>query len=189
MVSRFERFNRFLCVVVCMAINNQLFSASEQPNPLAQLRDIHLPEAVSWWPLAPGWYALLIGLVFTLLVFIIWIWHLYNRGRAKRNALVLLKNYYHQYKRDGNTQRASARVSELLKRVALVYYPRENVASLQGKNWIIFLNAQAKNIDFTHVQDELLVLPYVPSVPERSLNLFFELSTKWIKQRRGPCLN
>ena len=25
---------------------------------LANLRDVRLPEAVSWWPLAPGWWAL-----------------------------------------------------------------------------------------------------------------------------------
>ena len=25
---------------------------------LAQLRDIHLPDPISWWPLAPGWWAL-----------------------------------------------------------------------------------------------------------------------------------
>jgi hypothetical protein len=39
-------------------------------DPLAQLRDIHLPEAVSWWPLAIGWWLVaivcILGLFFTL---------------------------------------------------------------------------------------------------------------------------
>ncbi|MFQ3257088.1 MAG: hypothetical protein ACI9W7_001560, partial [Porticoccaceae bacterium] len=30
-----------------------------QADPLAQLRDIQLPEAISWWPLAPGWWILI----------------------------------------------------------------------------------------------------------------------------------
>jgi len=28
------------------------------PKDLSSLHDIHLPEAIGWWPLAPGWYLL-----------------------------------------------------------------------------------------------------------------------------------
>ena len=34
--------------------------AAINANPLDQLRDIHLPEPISWWPLAPGWWLLII---------------------------------------------------------------------------------------------------------------------------------
>ena len=37
------------------------------PDPLAQLRDIHLPEPVSWWPPALGWW-LVAMTVMTLLI-------------------------------------------------------------------------------------------------------------------------
>ena len=33
-----------------------------EADPLAQLRDIHLPADISWWALAPGWWALIIML-------------------------------------------------------------------------------------------------------------------------------
>ncbi len=40
----------------------------EAEDPLSQLRDIHLPEPVTFWPPAPGWWfillLILIGLVF-----------------------------------------------------------------------------------------------------------------------------
>ena len=32
------------------------------------LRDIHLPDPVSWWPLAPGWLALIMLLVIVVLL-------------------------------------------------------------------------------------------------------------------------
>ena len=32
-------------------------------NPLSALKDIHLPEGVSLWPLAPGWYVIIILLL------------------------------------------------------------------------------------------------------------------------------
>ena len=36
-----------------------------QADSLAQLRDIQLPEPISWWPLAPGWWVLIISVSYT----------------------------------------------------------------------------------------------------------------------------
>ena len=46
---------------------------SNQGDPLAELRDIHLPEAVSLWPLAPGWW-LLLALIAAVLGLSIAVW-------------------------------------------------------------------------------------------------------------------
>ena len=35
-------------------MNDNILNAMDLP-----LRDIELPEAISWWPLAPGWWLLL----------------------------------------------------------------------------------------------------------------------------------
>ena len=155
---------------------------------LAQLHDIHLPEAIGWWPLAVGWYLLAFLSIMVLVAVIFFFYRHYLNGRARRQALRLLTTYQQAYPTVVDSQLTAARVSELLKRVALVYFPRAKVASLQGDAWIAFLNSTAKGLDFSHVQKELLEGPYRP-MKERDLHLLFSMARTWIKQRRGSCLN
>ncbi len=155
---------------------------------LAQLRDIHLPKPIGWWPLAPGWYWLAVLILMLFMTGIFFITRHYINGRAKRQALHLLASYQYQYQRDLNAPSTAARLSELLKRVALVYFPRTKVASLQGEEWIAFLNSTSKGLDFEKVRTELLDMPYQPSL-SNDLNLFIKMVRNWIKQRRGRCLN
>lgn len=113
-------------------------------NPLDQLRDIHLPEPLSPWPLAPGWW--LITALLTLLIgYGIYRW-------IKRNAsLKLLKpaqSELNQIKTLTPDNTAVAKLSALLKRVVLLYFPATEVASLSGKGWILFLNQQSKTALF-----------------------------------------
>jgi hypothetical protein len=156
--------------------------------PLAQLRDIHLPDPISWWPLAPGWYGLM---ALAVLLAIGISYRLYKRhanALAKNKALALLSMYKEQYEKDGNAQVASARISELLRRVALVYYPRSEVASIHGDGWIDFLNKTGKNIDFRPVRAQLLESPFKTAETVK-LNPLFTRAEQWIKQRGVPCLN
>lgn len=155
---------------------------------LAKLHDIHLPPSIGWWPLAPGWYLVILSAV----LFTFFVTYLarrsYLNGRAKRQALQLLKRYEQEYQTKPNSQISSMNVSELLRRVALVYFPREEVASLQGTAWIAFLTKSSKGIDFNALSDYLLVLPYQPA-QEISLQPLFSNARLWIRQRGKPCLN
>ena len=129
---------------------------------LSQLHDIHMPQRIQWWPLAPGWYLLAFLVVALLTLCAFFLYHYYVKGRAKRQALHLLTRYQKEYQSEMNSQISAANLSLLLKRVALAYYPRETVASLQGDEWIIFLNQSSKKIDFEDVRAELLEMPYQP---------------------------
>ena len=53
---------------------------------LSQLRDIHLPPPVSWWPLAPGWW-LLLGTLLLLTAIAFWLWRRRRRSNWRREAL------------------------------------------------------------------------------------------------------
>ena len=161
------------------------------PEELAQLRDIHLPQPVGWWPLAPGWYVLMVLVLLMLAGLVYAIRRLYLNGLAKRQALRLLATYQQQHAREANSQLTSARVSELLKRVALVYFPRDRVASLQGESWLVFLNETGKDLDFDSLRHDLLELPFHSKSNSNNddLHLLFDMAKKWISQRGKPCLN
>ena len=155
---------------------------------LAQLKDIHLPEPITWWPLAPGWYVV----AFLFLLTVLGLTYLANKRHqnalAKNQALILLNTYKEQYEKERNAQRTSALISELLRRVALVYYPRAQVASLHGDAWVDFLNQTSKDVDFKPVKSMLLDSPFKI---EETINLkpLISRAQLWIKQRSVPCSN
>ncbi|MFK7885834.1 MAG: DUF4381 domain-containing protein [Gammaproteobacteria bacterium] len=95
------------------------------------LRDIHLPAGVSAWPLAPGWWVLM--LVVALLMFAVWF--LWRRGGTQRYSLAQLRGIERQFAEDGDPRRLVTDISTLLRRVCLTYRPRDSVASLTGKAW------------------------------------------------------
>jgi hypothetical protein len=160
----------------------------EAKDVLAQLKDIHLPPPIYWWPLAPGWYVLFTLSVFLIIALAYFAFQKIRNGQAKKQALRLLSRYQSAYEKNHNTQETSAQISELLKRVALVYFPRIQVASLHGQDWLNFLNQTSRGMDFNSVQDMLLDLPFKPSQP-LDLTPLFQKTERWIKQRRRPCSN
>lgn len=155
---------------------------------LAQLKDIHLPESIGWWPLAPGWYVVMLLALFLMITVGYFAYKRHTNALAKNQALELLNTYKEQYEKDRNAQLASARISELLRRVALVYYPRSEVASLHGDAWVEFLNQTGKGVDFKPVQSMLLDSPFKTS---ETVNLkpLITRAQRWIKQRGAPCSN
>lgn len=157
-------------------------------DPLAHLKDIHLPEAISWWPLAPGWYVVMLLIVLLIIGFVYFMHKRYLNALAKNQALDLLNTYKDQYEKDHNAQLASARISELLRRVALVYFSRSDVASLHGDSWVEFLNQTSKGIDFKPVQSMLLDSPFKTKETVNLKPLISRVQL-WIKQRGVPCSN
>lgn len=160
---------------------------------LAKLHDIVLPKPIGLWPLAIGWYfVFFMGLILLGLLLFYWHKHVVN-ALPKREALRHLKKVQQTYLNDGNKLAAIIQLSELLRRVALAYFPKEKVASLVEEDWIVFLNQRARKLDFKSVEDCLLRWPYEAEIksadPDRLVSHFFALTTAWIKQRGKPCSN
>jgi hypothetical protein len=130
------------------------------------LRDIHLPEAVSWWPPGLGWWLLppLLG----ALLWVVWrlgrYWRLRRRaGALRRAALRELDAVEADYRASGDARLALAAISVLLKRFALSIAPRSQVAALTGQRWLQWLRQRCDAPVFAGpATTALLEQPYQP---------------------------
>lgn len=111
-------------------------AATGPTNPaLAQLKDIHLPEQIGAWPPAPG-YFILLGILILATGIAVWLYYRRNaKLAASREALSLLRALDNQ---DADYAR---QVNTLLKRTALSYLPRTQVAALDGERWLTLLGS------------------------------------------------
>src|SRR5512134_2522616 len=94
------------------------------------LRDIHIPEAISWWPRAVGWWLILV--LMPLLVGILyWLYQRLTRKTALKTARKLLKALKNDPSLDDLAK--LVQLSALLRRVAISTDTRSQVAGLTGQ--------------------------------------------------------
>ena len=125
-------------------------------DPLANLRDIHLPDPITSWVPAPGWWILalaLIGLCFLAA---------YLRRRrqqsARRAALLELDMLVAG---TSELQDLATHFSALLRRAAIVRFGAQAVASLHGGAWVEFLRSHSDSLQ-DPVGTLLADAPYSP---------------------------
>ena len=115
---------------------------------MLELRDIHLPEPVSWWPPAPGWWFAAIGLVLIVSA-VYFIYKRRERFRYRRIARSELEEIAAVYRRDRDRYLLLAALSSWLRRTALCHFPRSECAGLTGERWLEFLEKGFEGSPFT----------------------------------------
>jgi len=125
------------------------------------LRDLHLPDATGWWPLAPGWWGVIVVLAIVV-GYVLWRVYLrWQMNAPRRYALRRLARYEAEYLEHRNPITLGKQLSELLRRGILAYAPREEVAGLTGDRWLAWLD-QGMPLPYFHTEGgkSLLDLPY-----------------------------
>jgi hypothetical protein len=110
---------------------------------LAALRDIHLPDPVSAWPPAPGWWLLAAVAVAACVALLLW-WRARQRS-ARVAALAELDRLARTWREQQDVAALALGLSSLLRRVALARFPREEVAALHGAERLAFLERAAQS--------------------------------------------
>ncbi|MGL1958514.1 MAG: DUF4381 domain-containing protein [Colwellia sp.] len=101
--------------------------------PTLQLNDIHLPEQISDFPVALGWWVL------AIIIFIVVIWlvkKIVNHIALSKNKKIALKQLA------DNETMTRANSTALLKWAALHYFKRDQLAKLYGEKFQHFLAQQ-----------------------------------------------
>lgn len=149
-------------------------------DPLANLRDVHLPEAVSAWPPAPGWWVVAALLITALGALALLAWRRHQQRGYLRDALVQIQALpLHKSLSPAEQLR---RANDILKRCAITAYPQCDVAPLSGESWLAFLNQYSDSPLFED-SDYWLSAWYKHEVPSEISRAFIARAETWLKQQ------
>lgn len=149
------------------------------PADLSNLRDILVPPPIPWWPPAPGWWILAAALLGALAILVAAMLRNYRRNAYRRAALGELAALA-----PADDPARIRAVSAVLKRAALVAYPRADVASLTGSAWLAFLDRTAGTDSFTRGPAAALESTAY-GAPAGDAAAILAAARRWVKRHRA----
>ena len=145
------------------------------PDNLPELRDIHIPQDISNFPLGYGWLVILSIILGSFLFYKII--RLAIVKSRKLYALRLVKNIPLT-----DVKKSASNMSEILRRICVYKYPEALV--LSGNDWIGFLNSKSKTKLDGRTAELLVNAPYMPkdskAYNEQDLANLKKFCLKWI---------
>jgi hypothetical protein len=147
---------------------------------LEKLHDIHLPPPILMWPLEIGWILLFI-IILIMLMYLFFIW--YKKNKKKRFIKFSLAKLNHLQKltvKNPENINIAAEISTLLRRTALHYFRREDIAGLSGSAWLDFLNRSGHTTHFDEEIGQLLTDAPYRKHDKTDLGPLFALCKHWL---------
>jgi len=132
--------------------------------PALELRDIHLPTDPSMWPLAPGWWVLIVLALVAFYYLFKLLAKIQNTKRLNQLMQDELLSVRESYKNHNNKHKLAADVSTLLNRFVIHVLKDSNASSLSGEAWIVYLNSRVNDQVFDDFKNELTQAQYQKDV-------------------------
>lgn len=175
-------------------------------DPLASLRDIHLPASISSWQLAPGWCVLIFLTIITVTICSFIFIKKWRQNSFRREALKTLNSYKNQFEQseskatsepiNESQQKVYLSLSLLLKQVCLSIFPRTEIVKLSGDQWLAFLDEKSGTNQFSlgcgQVIGSSIYAPpseKISNKTDTSLSELFSLCEDTIKNIQRPKLS
>lgn len=151
------------------------------PELLALMHNLVMPDPVPWMPQTPGWWIVFGWLLAVLLLSSGQLVKRRRRNRYRRDALAELRAIEAELVTD--PARSAQRIAAVLKRTALVAYPRVDVASLYGVDWAQFLTESADNDP--QIADAADLLANAAYRPDADPSALTGPARRWIRRHRA----
>ena len=149
------------------------------------IRDIHLPDNVDWWPIAPGWWLLFLLTLFAILL-------VYKKFKKSSNnqtpeseknnkTITNALNLLNEINSIDNNKQAIIKISILLRRTAMSLYGRENVAGLTGAQWLNFLDNKGATTDFSDGSGQVLIQQPYKKLTHYNRKQVVSITKQWLQ--------
>lgn len=141
------------------------------------LRDIHLPDSISWWPPAIGWWILL-GVICVGIIVLLWL----SRPTLKKEALKALHRIEKEFLQTGNAEKSMSELSVLFRRVVMSQKNSMKSGGVTGNAWLALLDKQINETEFSNGMGQILLTgPYQRRIEKESVSEIIKLCRKWVK--------
>lgn len=128
------------------------------------LRDIHLPDAISWWPPAIGWWILL-AIIIAAIILLPKLYRRVTYTPLNKVANHTFNKIVADYKENNNDSTFVIETSQFLRQTAMSYCGREETAQLTGEKWVQALNKMTEQDYFNdEIKQTLVNAPYQKSI-------------------------
>lgn len=162
-------------------MNDQLKSILEQ-----QLRDVHTPDAVSWWPLSIGWWVVIVLVISTLVFSVVkLIKHRKHNAYRKLAVTELNQHFKHWQQHQQNSDYLQA-ANAVVKR-ACSHVNNEGLG-LSGKLWIAHLNSYCKT-DFSNDTEIALTQQLYQEQPNSNINKVHQEINAWLVKHNAKLVD
>ena len=119
-------------------------------DPLAGLKDIHLPEYPGWWPPAPGWWLLTLALIAAVVMLARWLRRRHQAQAPLRSAIKELGRLKAALaSRELDRQSYVEQVNVVLKRLAHTGAYAKSARTAWGSDWLQLLDTVTGSSTFS----------------------------------------
>ena len=149
-------------------------------DPLAALRDVHTVAPPEFWPPAPGWWLLALIALSLLLFLGVKIKRRLRLSKQRHEVLSLLDQAAVNY--SDQPIALATNISKVLRRVAIRQFPVKDVASLNGNDWLRFLDQTGGNGQFRSGPGAVIATAPYGRADDYDQQRLLKLARSWVRK-------